>query len=196
MLLDRRLFLVREQVSYLKLADRYDIFDPESGEQIGFAVEQNNSFIRFLRLFSFKSALPTTIVIYDSETSEPVIKLTRGIPVARVKVKVIDEHDNPVGLFQSKLLALGGGFTVHNPAGEQIAEVKGDWKGFDFKLLDLQGNSLGRVEKQWTGFVKEIFTSADTYVIEIDESVGSNRGLAALLLAAGLAIDIIFNERP
>ena len=34
MLLERQTFLVKEQVAMFKLTDHYDIFDPESGEQI------------------------------------------------------------------------------------------------------------------------------------------------------------------
>ena len=175
MLLDRRVFLVKEQVSFLKLTDKYDIFDPETGDQIGTAQEQISTGLRVLRLL--------------------IITITRGFTFLRSKVNVIDEHGSPVGYFQSKLFSLGGGFTVHNPAGEQIADVKGNWKGWDFQLSDLTGNELGRVKKKWAGAMKEIFTSADNYVIELNDSIGTNRGLAALLLAAGLAIDIVFKEK-
>ena len=134
-------------------------------------------------------------MICEDETGEPVITITRGFTFLRSKVNVIDEHGSPVGYFQSKLFSLGGGFTVHNPAGEQIADVKGNWKGWDFQLSDLTGTELGRVKKKWAGAMKEIFTSADNYVIELNDSIGTNRGLAALLLAAGLAIDIVFKEK-
>lgn len=195
MLLDRRVFLVKEQVSFLRLTDRYDIFDPESGEQIGVAREQISGAMKALRLLVNKALLPTSIVISEDESSDPVITITRGVAFLRSKVVVMDEHGNQVGYFKSKLFSLGGGFTVHNPAGEQIADVKGDWKGWDFQLLDQSGNQLGRVKKKWAGAMKEIFTSADNYVIELNESIGTNPGLAALLLAAGLAIDIVFKEK-
>jgi uncharacterized protein YxjI len=195
MLLDRRVFLVKEQVAFLKLTDKYDIFDPESGEQIGLAREEISSWVKAFRLLINKRLLPTSIVIREDESSDPVVTITRGASFLRTKVHVIDEHDNPVGFFKSKLFSLGGGFTVHNPAGEQIADVKGNWKGWDFQLLDQTGNELGRVKKKWGGAMKEIFTSADNYVIELNDSVGTNPGLSALLLAAGLAIDIVFKEK-
>ena len=196
MLLDRRTFLVKEQVAMLKITDRYDIFDPETGEQIGFAQEQIGGFAKFLRIFlmKYKSMFPTTVVVREDAGSEPVITIRRRFSVLRSHVDVIDHNETQVGFFKSKLFSLGGGFTVHSPTGEQIADVKGNWKGWDFKLLDMQGNELGRVNKKWAGAMKEIFTSADNYVISLSDGIGTNQGMAALLLAASLAIDIVFKE--
>ena len=41
---------------------------------------------------------------------------------------------------------------------------------------------------------KELFTSADNYVIALDERLPVAPDAAALLLAAGLAIDTIYSE--
>lgn len=194
MLLDRQTYLVKEHVGLLKLTDRYDIFDPDSGEQIGFAKENISTLIQLLRLVLDKQLLPTTVVIQEDEASKPVVTISRKFSFFRAKVEVFDRNQSAVGFFKSKIFTFGGGFTVHNPEGEQIADVKGNWKGWDFQLLDMQGNELGKVNKKWAGALKEIFTSADNYIISLNESVGSNAGLATLMLAAGLAIDIVFKE--
>ena len=197
MLLQRQTYLVKERVAMMKLTDRYDIFDPESGVQIGFAQEEIGTFAKVLRvlLSKYKSMFPTMVVVKEDEESEPVITIKRRFAVLRSQVDVIDQNQKEVGFFRSKLFTLGGGFTVHSPTGEQIADVKGNWKGWDFQLLDMNGNELGRVNKKWAGAMKEIFTSADNYIISLNESTGTNPGLAALLLAAGLAIDIVFKEQ-
>lgn len=195
MLLNRNTYLIKERVALMKLTDRYDIFDPESGEELGFAMEKISGFMKLLRLFVNKQMLPTTIVIQESEDSDPVVTLHRGMTFLRSKVTVFDENGKEVGFFKSKLFSLGGGFTVHEPGGNQIADVKGNWKGWDFKMNDMQGKELGAVNKQWAGAMKEIFTSADNYLIKLNSEISSNPGLAALLLAAGLAIDIVFKEK-
>ncbi len=195
MLLSRSTYLIKERVAFMKLTDRYDIFDPETGTQLGFAQEKIGTFSKLLRLLVNKQMLPTTVVIQESEDAEPVVTIHRGMTLLRAKVSVFDEHDKEVGFFRSKLFSLGGGFTVHEPGGTQIADVKGNWKGWDFKMTDMQGKQLGVVNKQWGGALKEMFTSADNYLIKLDESISSNPGLAALLLAAGLAIDIVFKEK-
>ncbi len=158
-------------------------------------MEKISAVMKLLRLVVNKQLLPTTIVIQESEEAEPVVTLRRGMTLLRSKVSVFDETGKEVGFFRSKLFSLGGGFTVHEPGGAQVADVKGNWKGWDFKMLDMQGKELGVVNKQWAGAMKEIFTSADNYLIKLDDSITSNPGLAALLLAAGLAIDIVFKEK-
>jgi uncharacterized protein YxjI len=74
-----------------------------------------------------------------------------------------------------------------------VAEVKGDWKGWNFKFLDTSGHELGSVTKKWAGIGKELFTSADNYMIALGEA--SQAGSAPLLLAAGIAIDVVYKER-
>jgi hypothetical protein len=54
---------------------------------------------------------------------------------------------------------------------------------------------LAYVTKKWAGLGRELFTSADNYVIAITDLNSANSpAAAALLLAAGLAIDIVFKE--
>ena len=194
MLLNRSSYLIKERVAMMKLTDHYDIFDPETNEQLGFAKENISTFSKLLRLVVNKQMLPTTIVIQEDEASDPVVSIRRGMTFLRSKVHVFDSNGKEVGFFRSKLFSFGGGFTVHDPSGNQIADVKGNWKGWDFKMLDMQGKELGAVNKKWAGALKEIFTSADNYLIKLDDSISQNPGLAALLLAAGLAIDIVFKE--
>ena len=191
MLLNQRQFLVKERAGLLKLADTYDIFDPETNRQSGVAKEEVPGWVKALRLLISKKLMPTTVRVYENEGSPAVLTLSRGITLLRANVRVQDARGNEIGRLQSKLFSLGGGFLVFNAAGEQIADVKGDWKGWNFKLLSTSGQELGLVTKKWAGIGKELFTNADNYVISLSDP---NPGIAPLLLAAGLAIDIVFKE--
>jgi len=194
MLLDRRTFLVKERVAVLKLTDAYDIFDPESSQQIGLAKDEPTPLLKYLRLVVKKGLLPTVVNVYEREGSPPVLTLRKGPGVFRIRVEVTSGGQS-LGHFRSKAFSLGGGFYVFDPTGDQVAEVKGDWKGWNFRFLDRMGQELGLVTKKWAGIGKELFTTADTYVIAIDERAAANRQTASLLLAAGLAIDVVFKEK-
>src|SRR4029077_15900288 len=96
--------------------------------------------------------------------------------------------------FKSKILSMGGGFFVFNDHDQQFAEVKGDWKGWNFKVITHDGQTIGTVTKKWAGIGKELFTSADTYVIALEPGAPDDDPSRILLLAAGLAIDTVFKE--
>ncbi len=135
--------------------------------------------------------MPTTIRVYEREGAPPVLTLKRNVALFRPSVTVEDARGVQLGRFQGKFFSLGGGFLVFDPNGNQFGDVKGDWKGWNFQLLDGAGRELGLVTKKWAGIGKELFTSADTYIISVtDPKVGNG-----LMLAAGLAIDIVFKEK-
>ena len=190
-LLDRRTIFVREHVGLLKLTGAYDLLDPETKEKIGIAQEKISGWQKFLRLLVKKAMLPTRVEIADAEGRPPVLVLTRGFTFLRSKVLVLDGAGTQIGYLVSKIFSLGGGFHVFSTDGQKFAEVKGDWKGWNFRLVDIAGREMGIVTKKWAGLGKELFTNADQYIIEVKESGSSN----ALVLAAALAIDIVFKEK-
>jgi len=194
-LLERTTFFVKERVAFLKLADIYDILDPATSQGIGVAKEEPPAWAKYLRLLVNKQLLPTAVNIYESETQPPVLSIHRGFTFLRSKIRVVAGDGRQLGYFRSKLLSIGGGFYVFDHQEQQVAEVKGDWKGWNFKFLNQQGREIGAVTKKWAGLGKELFTSADNYIISLTDVSGSSPDTGALLLAAGLAIDIAYKEK-
>ena len=193
-LLERTIFFIKERVAMLKLTDTYDILDPATGQNIGLAKEEPPAWAKWLRLVVNKQMLPTAVNIYECDGQPAVLSIQRGFTFLRSKVRVVAGHGESLGYFKSKLLSLGGGFNVFDNADQQVAEVKGNWKGWDFRFLSKGGREIGTVTKKWAGLGKELFTSADNYVISLTDPGGAGQGASALLLAAGLSIDIVFKE--
>lgn len=193
-LLERTTFFVKERVALLKLTDTYDILDPVTHQQIGVAREEPPAWAKWLRLVVNKHTLPTAVNIYETEGQPPVASIHRGFTFLRSKIRVVGPGGRALGYFKSKLFSLGGGFHVFDHADHQVAEVKGNWKGWDFKFLDQRGREIGSVTKKWAGLGKELFTSADNYIIALSDLTGASPETSALLLAAGLSIDIVFKE--
>ena len=125
----------------------------------------------------------TKVIVKEDGESEPVLTLD----IRRPRIEVIDRHQNSVGFFKSKLFSLGGGFSVHSPSGDQIADIQGNWKGWDFKLIDMNGNELGKVNKKWAGM--KDYGPVDNFQrgFRYMKTLIKNSGLAALLLAASIA---------
>ena len=194
-MLDRRQFLVKERIAFLKLTDTWDIHDPASGAKIGEAREVISPLAKLARLIINKRLLPTRVEVTTGVAGPPVLVMTRGVTLLHANVLVLDGQSREIGRFRSRILTIGGGFDVFDTAGFSVAEIKGDWKGWNFRFLGAGGEELGTVTKKWAGLGQEFFTSADNYMIALNETRALPPDTAALLLAAGLAIDIVFKEK-
>jgi uncharacterized protein YxjI len=194
-LLQRTTFFIKERTAMLKLTDTYDILDPASGQTIGIAKEEPPVWAKWLRLVISKSKMPTALNIYEVEGQPAVLSVHRGIswPVIGPKI-IISAGGRNLGRFKKKIVSIGGGFNVFDHANQQVAEVKGNWKGWDFRFLNKSGREIGTVTKKWAGLGKELFSSADNYVIALTDLSSASADASALLLAAGLAIDVVYKE--
>jgi uncharacterized protein YxjI len=185
-------YLVKERVGFLKLADVFDIFDADTNQQVAVAMEKPGTLIHILRFLVNKRMLPTTVHISATEDGPPLLSIHRGFTMFRSRVLVTAGDGRSLGYFKSKVFSLGGGFYVYDNADQMVAEIKGDWKGWNFRFLDKSGTELGQVSKKWAGLAKEFFTSADNYIIHVNE--GQPQAAMLLLLAAGIAIDTVYKE--
>jgi uncharacterized protein YxjI len=192
---DRQSYIVREHVGFLKMTDTYDILDPENGKMLGLAQERISGWMTFLRLLLNKQMLPTKVVLIegDDPASLPAITIERGFTFLRSKLSIKDAQGGEIGSFRSRLFTLGGAFDIFDPSGRRIGMVKGDWKGWNFRFLDDTDKEIGTITKKWAGLGKELFTSADTYAVALN--AGTPTALMPLLLAAGLAIDVVYKEK-
>lgn len=195
-MLERKTYFIREHVGLLKLSDTYDILDPETKGQLGIAREKPGGFVHVLRFLMNKQVLPTKVFVYEgadpNDESKLLFSIRRGFTFLRSRVDICDKQGNVVGWFKSKLFSFGGAFRVFDAAGNEVALVKGDWKSWTFRFLDKSGNEMGAITRQWGGIGKELFTSADNYIINLREDPSPAK--AVLLLAAGLAVDTIYKE--
>lgn len=195
MLLDKKTFFVKEQVAFLRLSGVYDIFDLETNTQIGVAKETLGLPLKLLRLLVNKRMLPTKIAVYEKEDEWEVFSIQKSFSMIGGRVNIFGKNGNAIGYFKSKVFSIGGGFWVYDMQDNLIAEIIGDWKGWNFRFLDKDGNELGTVTKKWAGFGKEMFTSADNYVISLSEGIYETEEQKILLIAAGLSIDVIYKEK-
>jgi hypothetical protein len=170
----------------LKLCDTYDILDPDTKQSVGIAKEEPPMWAKLLRLLVKKPLLPTVVNVYETEGSPAVITLRKRPGFLHTTVVVTHSTMGELGRFKSKLFSFGGGFHILDKSGRKAAEVKGNWKGWNFKMVDERGQEMGEVSKKWAGIGKELFTTADNYMISLHDQAAGQR-TTPLLLAAGLA---------
>jgi len=179
--LARNIYLVKEHVGMFKAANNFDVLDPATGTPLLLCREPNlGAFTKLLRFTDWKRYTPFDIHIQlpDGRT---IVTIKRGVSLFMSKVEVFDEQNQKIGGFKQKFFSIGG------------ADLKGKWTSWEFKFLS-QGAELATVTKKWSGLGKELFTSADNYVLQISEEVPPNQPVRQLILAAVLCIDMVLKE--
>ncbi|WP_394776221.1 LURP-one-related/scramblase family protein [Flavobacterium sp.] len=192
-ILNQNLFLVKEHIGMFKAANNYDIYNPESNEIIMNCRENNLGFFtKMLRFTDYKRMTPFDIEI-TTASGEKIISVKRGIAWFRSTVTVFDEKDRLLGTFKQKLFSIGGKFEILDKNEKSAATLQGKWTGWDFKFSH-ENKQLAQVSKKWAGMGKELFTSADNYVLQIEETVAPDSPLRQLILAAVMCIDMVLKE--
>ncbi len=193
-LLNRNLFFVKEHTGIFKAANNYDILDPDTSQVIMHCREDSLGFFTKLARFSdYKRMTPFDVHIRTPEGT-PIVRVSRGISIFLSNVNVMDENNQRIGGFKQKFFSIGGKFTVLGAEDQPMCELKGKWSGWDFRFNSTDGQELAHVTKKWAGAGKELFTSADNYMLEISASVPSNDPIRPLILASVMCIDMVLKE--
>jgi uncharacterized protein YxjI len=192
-MLARNIYFVKEHVGIFKAANNYDIHDPGTGQIIMECREEHLGFFtKMLRFTDWKRMTPFDVQIRRPDGSQ-VVRVKRGVSIFLSKVEVYNEQNQYIGGFKQKFFSIGGAFTVLDANEQPVCELKGKWTGWDFRFLSGEVE-LAHVTKKWAGLGKEMFTSADNYVLEISESVPADSVARQLILAAVMCIDMVLKE--
>ncbi|EDY84671.1 hypothetical protein VDG1235_4304 [Verrucomicrobiia bacterium DG1235] len=176
-----------------KAANNFDIFDPATGERVLECREEKlGGFTKLLRFTDYKRMTPFHIEIREPN-GRTLVEVKRGVAFLLSKVEVFDGEGTPLGSFKQKFLSIGGKFDVFSPEGVVLCTLQGKWTGWDFSF-GLDGVEFAHVSKKWSGIGKELFTSADNYMLSIDPAIEADSSLRKLILAAVMCIDMVLKE--
>ena len=190
---NKNTFLIKEHTGIFKAANNYDIFDATNNQMIMKCVEPNLGFFtKMFRFTDYKRMTPFDVHITTTE-GRKLLTVQRGIAVFRSDVEVRDENDQLIGSFSQKFWSIGGKFELFDRNQNGLCTLQGKWTGWDFKF-NKDNQELARVSKKWAGIGKEFFTSADNYVLEINNSVPQDSAVRQMILAAVVCIDMVLKE--
>jgi uncharacterized protein YxjI len=190
--LSKNVFLVKEHAKLFKAANNFDIFDPETGTLVMECRESLGFFTRLLRFTDYKRMTPFNVRVQTPDGRQ-VVRVQRGVSIFLSKVRVYDENDQHIGGFKQKFFSIGGAFSVLDRNDQPLCELKGKWTGWDFRFVS-GGAELAQVTKKWAGIGRELFTSADNYVLSISAEVPPGHAVRKLILAAVMCIDMVLKE--
>jgi uncharacterized protein YxjI len=193
-ILNRNLYFVKEKTGILKASNSYDILNPETSQILMTSTEPNLGFFtKILRFTKYKAMTPFNVVVQSAE-GRPVVNLKRKVAIFRSDVQVFDDKDRQIGYFKQKFWSMGGKFEVYDMQNKQVCLVEGKWTGWDFKFTR-NNQEIAHVTKKWAGLGKELFTTADNYILEIKDIVPQDDDVRQFIMASVLCIDMVLKER-
>jgi uncharacterized protein YxjI len=192
-ILSRNTFFVKEHPAVFKAAKFYDIYNPDTGEMIMTCREDNLSF--FTKLFRFSDARRMTPfhLHVDDTRGNKIVSVKRGFTWFVSEVEVFDGKDNLIGRFRQKLFSIGGRFELFDAQNNHVLTLQGKFTSWEFKLLRDEVE-FATITKKWAGLAKEMFTTADNYMIQISDRVPQESPLRPLIIAAAMCIDLVLKE--
>lgn len=191
--LRNNLFFVKEHVGMFKAANNYDVFDPNTNQKMIECREPNlGIFTKLLRFTDYKRMTPFEVELRTPE-GQAVLTVKRGISIFLSRVEVLDENGKLVGTFKQKLFSIGGKFDVLDAQDRTLCTLRGKWTSWDFRFVQGE-NELASVSKKWAGLGKELFTTADNYMLAIQQSVSPDDTARILIMAAVMCIDMVLKE--
>ena len=191
--INKNAFFIKEHVGLFKAANNFDIYDPETNEVIMECREPNLGFFtKLLRFTDYKRMTPFDVQIRTPE-GQRIVRIKRGISLFISEVVVTDQDDQVIGGFAQKFFSIGGKFGVQGKNKQTICQLEGKWTSWDFYFRN-NGKELAHVSKEWAGLGKEMFTSADNYVLKIVDEVPQDDDIRKLILAAVMCIDMVLKE--
>lgn len=185
-------YFIDEKVGFLKFHNEYKVYD-NTATQVGRIVQRVPAWHKVLRLFLNKAMFPFTLEIIDNN-DEVLVTIKRGWTFWMSKITIWDAQGNVSGFIKQKFKLLKPRFQILNAEGEQIAEINGDWKAWNFGISDTNGRAIGFINKKWAGVAKELFTSADKYHVSIIPDYAEDQNKVNIV-ATAITIDMVLKER-
>ncbi|XP_030042961.1 phospholipid scramblase 2 [Microcaecilia unicolor] len=199
-LIHQKVELLEAFISF-ETKNKYEIRN-SMGQKIFLAKEKSDCCTRnccgSLRQFDMK--------ILDTSDKE-VIRLIRPFrcvscwcPCCLQEMEVQSPPGTTIGFVTQSWHAFLPKFSIQNASKETVLKVVGPCLAcsccgdvnFEVKSLD-ESQSVGRISKQWSGLLKEVFTDADNFGIQFPMDLDVK--IKAVLLGACFLIDFMFFER-
>lgn len=187
-------FIVRQKVERLEAItgietkNRYEVLTPD-GRAVALAYEESGT---LSRLF-LESHRPLTLHIADLGGRD-IFVASRSFFWFFMHLKVHDSDGRALGGIRRKFGFLKRRMVIEDTSGNIVAEVSGSvFRRYTFTIRQ-SGQEIGRITKRWSGLGREMFTDADTFLVELPIGHGDD-DFQALALATAFAVDLDFFER-
>jgi len=143
--------------------NRFEICDA-SGGVLGYAAEEGGGIGTVLARNFLGKCRACTLHIYGADQKE-VAQARKPFRFYFHRMELFDKGKK-IGAIQRRFSIFHRKFSLEDEGGNQVMTILSPWfRIWTFKLL-VDDKEVGRVSKRWGGFLKEMFTDADTFGVQ------------------------------
>jgi len=166
-LLERDVLVIHQKPKLIEMTNEYRILGADDAE-IG-AIRQGQSKLKkaFRLLSDVDQFLTHRPAVYDAGDTK-VMELMRPAKVFKSTLQIVDGNGGERGRIVQQNIVGKKRFALEGPGGATLGSIDGEnWRSWDFVINDADGVEVGRITKNWAGALREVFTTADHYVLNV-----------------------------
>jgi len=184
--------VVNQKTKIIELNNQYSVYD-QDGNVIATVNQVGQSSLKqAARLVSSLDQFMTHKLEVNDPTGAVLLRLTRPKKIVKSSMVVSDADDNEIGrIVQRK--AIGKIRFGLEAGGKTVGMIKAEnWKAWNFRIEDDDGNEVARITKTFEGIMRTAFTTADNYVVQIHQDIPEP--LHSLVVAAAVSVDTALKQ--
>ena len=191
-LLDQSVLAVSQKAKLIELTNEYAISD-QDGNKVGSVkqVGQGKGRKVLRALTNVDQFLSLKLEIAEADGTV-VLRLERGAKLFKSKIAVTDGSGKTIGSINQENV-IGKIHFALEAGGRTVGSINAEnWRAWNFNIQNHNGQEVARITKKWAGVMKEAFTTADNYFVEINQPI--DEPLRSLVVAAALCVDTALKQ--
>jgi len=161
----------------------WDIFDPDTQLRVG-VVRVNKGALKGFFSFGWWNPVIEARSVQDNSL---VFSLYWKVRLWRPPLQVWSSSGELVGYFKRKWFSINGGYWVYDDQHRPLGEVRVDWTQYEFRLISLEGEELGRVSRKLVGLHRALMYNERDFLVTATDGKADHPRTKTLLLATALA---------
>ena len=172
--------------------NQYAVLD-ESENEVATVVEKSGGLsAMFVRGF-LRSHRPLEIGVLG-RGGEMLFRFTRSFFFLFSDLEVVDSVDRVVGSVKRRFGILHRKYDLYDETGTVFATISGAiWRIWTFPVRSSRGAGEAVISKKWGGGLREVFTDADTFMVDFGDG-NWTEAQRRVIFAAAISIDFDFFE--
>ena len=184
--------MVNQKTKLVELSNQYSVYD-QDGTVIATVNQVGQSSLKqAARLVSSLDQFMTHTLEVTDPSGQALLRLTRPKKIGKSSMIVADADDNEIGRIVQRR-AIGKIRFALESGGKTIGMIKAEnWKAWNFRIEDGDGNEVARITKTFEGILRTSFTTADNYVVQIHQDIPEP--LHSLVVASAVSVDTALKQ--